>query len=121
MSIVNFEEITKELDDEEKKLVPILISGFKTHKKENPIKEPSIINAINRQQEKYLLRKKLTSARFRKLCNFIRVTGLLHLIATSEGYYVSYDQIDLKKQIISLEQRARSILNASNGLKKFIQ
>lgn len=118
--VLTFEQITKELDEDEKKLVPILISGFKTHYKENPITEPDIVKAINNQKDKYLLKKKLTSARLRKLCNFIRVNGLLPLIATSNGYFISYDQEDLRKQIISLEQRARSIMNASNGLRKFL-
>ena len=112
--ITNFEYITKDLTEQEKSLVNILIKGFSNHKKENPIKEPEIVNKL---EEKGI---KITGARLRKLCNLIRVTGMIPLIATSKGYYVSYDQIEIKKQIKSLEERAASITAAADGLKTFI-
>jgi hypothetical protein len=42
------------------------------------------------------------------------------LIATSQGYYVSYDAQEINAQIQSLVERANSILKSADGLKKFI-
>jgi hypothetical protein len=56
----------------------------------------------------------------RKLVNHIRVKGILPIIATSQGYYVSYDKQDILDQINSLTQRANSILNSANGLRNFL-
>jgi hypothetical protein len=44
----------------------------------------------------------------------------LPLIATSQGYYVSYDKQEINAQIQSLVERANSILKSAEGLKKFI-
>lgn len=119
--ITNFEEITADLTAEEKKLLPILINGFKFHDKSDPIKEPAIVKLINDQREKYHLTKKFSGARFRKLCNLIRTKSILPLIATSNGYYVSSDPEEIRKQIQSLTERAESILSSANGLKNFIK
>jgi hypothetical protein len=45
--ITNFEEITKEMTEDEKKLVPLIIKGLSTKTKMNPIKGADIVNAIN--------------------------------------------------------------------------
>jgi len=118
--ITNFPLETAELTPEEKKLVPLLIQGFSTHGKNNPIKEPAIIKAINDNKEKFGLKKKLSGSRLRKLCNFIRRNGMIPLIGTSRGYYVSNDKEEIAKQITSLEERAAGILTGANGLKKFL-
>jgi hypothetical protein len=118
--ITNFENITDDLNDEEIKLIPILIKGFKCHPKEDPIKGPDIIEAINNKRQSLGLKKKFSEPRLRKCCNYIRVNGLLPLIATSNGYYVSYDKSEIEAQIKSLEERAHSILNSANGLKKYL-
>jgi hypothetical protein len=118
--IDGFENITKELTDEELLLVPILIKGFEKRTKDNPIKDPVIRSSINENLEKLGLTKKLSSVRLRKLVHHIRVKSLLPLIATSKGYYVSYEEADIKSQINSLEQRARSIQEASRGFQAFL-
>ena len=79
--ITNFEEITKELNAEERQLVPVLIKGFKAHGKENPIKAPKIVENLR------IVGYKITEPRLRKLVNLIRSKGLLPVIATSNGYY----------------------------------
>ena len=113
--ITNFEEITKDLSQQETKLLNSLIRGFYNHGKGNPITEPEI--------RKRLAAKgiKISGARLRKLCNLIRVAGLAPLIATSKGYYVSKDYSEIRKQIKSLEERAAAITAAANGLKVFIK
>lgn len=112
--ITNFEIITARLSDHEKTLIPKLISGFKTHGKSNPIKEKDIVIAM---KERY---GEFSAARLRKLVNYIRSTGMLALIATSNGYYVTDNKQEIAKQIKSLNERAQAIINSANGLKKFL-
>ena len=113
--IDNFEELTYELTECEIKILPLLISGFKNYTIHNPIKEPDIVKRFNERNQ-----VKLSGVRLRKLVNYIRSNGLLPLIATSKGYYVSYDRDVINSQIKSLNQRAQSINNCANGLKKYL-
>jgi hypothetical protein len=113
--IINFEELTYELTENEIKILPLLINGFKNYTINNPIKEPDIVQRFNDRNE-----FKLSGVRLRKLVNYIRSNGLLPLIATSKGYYVSYDKEIIELQIKSLNQRAQSIINCSDGLKKYL-
>jgi predicted RNase H-related nuclease YkuK (DUF458 family) len=121
--ITNFEEITQELNEEELKLLSLIVRGFKNYSKENPIKAPDIVSRLN----KFLINNKIetsikiTEARLRKYVNYIRQNTLLPLIATSKGYFVSYDVEEIRAQIKSLEERAKSIKDAANGLYFFVE
>jgi len=53
------------------------------------------------------------------MVNFIRVNSLIPLIATSEGYFVSYDKEEIMKEIKSMDERASAIIGAANGLRIF--
>ena len=121
MSITNLEEITYELNDEELKILPILINGFKNKKKESPIKAPEIVKRCNEYLTQTNIKVKLTEPRLRKLVNYIRTNSILPLIATSSGYYVSTDRMEIINQIESLEQRANSIARCALGLKHFLK
>ena len=118
--ITNFEYLTREMTDEEKKLVPILIKGFSTKTKDNPIKAPEIVQSINGKRETLGLKLNFSEVRLRKIVNFIRAEGILPLIATSNGYYCSKDKEEIKNQIESLTQRAEAIMSSANGLNKFL-
>lgn len=118
--ITNFEEYTHELTEEEAKLVPLLVNGFKTKSKSNPIKASDIVSAVNSKLSVYGLKKKFSEPRLRKIVNLIRSNGILPLMGTSKGYYVSYDKDEIKGQIESLTQRADAIMTSASGLKKFI-
>lgn len=111
--ITNFENETEELSEKELALVPIMVDGFKKITKEKPWKSDDIIKRVNAKDYGC----QLTQPRLRKICNYIRVNGMIPLIATSSGYYVSYEKDEIMKQIISLEQRARSIQNCADGLR----
>jgi hypothetical protein len=121
--ITNFEGITESITDFEKKLIPYIIEGLSKRDKQNPIKAPEIVDRLNKfiknmyPYEKYTF----TESRLRKMCNMIRSNGILPLIATPKGYYTSTDELEIRKQIKSLEDRADAILNSANGLKKFIK
>ena len=114
--IKNFEEYTYELTDNEKKMLPLIIQGFKNYSIKNTIKEPLIVSRFNQRNTNL----KLTAVRLRKLVNYIRVHSLLPLIATSKGYFVCYNKTIINTQIQSLRQRANSIDNCANGLEKLL-
>jgi hypothetical protein len=114
--ITNFEIETAPLTEDEKLYIPIIIKGLSTKSKDKAIKSDAIVKALN---EKYTYCK-MTGARLRKITNFIRSEGILPIIATSNGYYVSYDEEEIKSQIVSLLDRAQAIINSANGLKKFL-
>lgn len=119
--ITNFEKLTVELTEDELILLPVLVDGLKTKTKEKPMKAPDIVKGMNAYIEQNSLTKtKMTEVRLRKMTNYIRSNGMIPLIATSEGYYTSLDKTEIKLQIQSLEERARSILSAAEGLKKYL-
>lgn len=120
MPITNFEHITEPLSDQELKLIPYLMSGFQSHDQNNPIKAKVIIEKMNDFLKRKGINAKLSEPKLRKYCNHIRSNGLLPLIATKNGYYVSRDPKEIENQIQSLQQRASSILTCANGLKKFL-
>jgi hypothetical protein len=117
--INNFEDFTEELTPDELKLVAPLMTGLRTKTKENTIKAPKIVKAMNIFAQKNGLIK-ITEPRLRKLVNHIRVKGILPIIATSQGYYVSYDKQEILDQINSLTQRANSIMKSADGLRNFL-
>lgn len=114
MTVTNFENITQELTEKELKLIPILIRCFASHTKDNPIKAPEIVNKMNKAGYK------MSEPRLRKCCNYIRSNAMLPLIATSDGYYCSYDKEIIKSQMQSLYERANSIKNCADGLARFL-
>jgi hypothetical protein len=117
--ITNFEDFTEDLTPDEKALLKPLTKGLETKTKDNPIKAPEIIKAMNTFAKSKGLTT-LSEPRLRKLINHIRVNGIMPVIATSKGYYVSYDKQEILDQITSLTQRANSILDSANGLNKFL-
>jgi len=114
--ITNFENITEELTEDEMHFLPSMIAGFKLRTIENPITGKEICKSIKENTG-----IKLTEPRLRKFVNHIRSNSILPLIATSRGYYCSYDVNEIKEQIHSLDQRANSIHQAKKGLLKFLE
>jgi len=116
--ITNFETITHELTAQELLLITPIANAFKKYTKSNPIKAPDIIAKFNNSQ---MFHVKLTEPRLRKIVNYIRTKSIIPLIATSNGYYVTYDSDEIISQIESLKERARSINQCAEGLKNFIK
>ena len=115
--ITNFENETCPLSDDEKQFVKIIIKGLENKTKDNPIKSDEICSKLN---EKFDFGCKMTGARLRKITNFIRSEGILPVIATSNGYYCSYDKKEIEDQIKSLYERAEAIMKSADGLKRFL-
>jgi hypothetical protein len=118
--VKNFESETQELSQEELMLVNPLMLGLESKTKAKPIKGKDIIQKMNVfAKEKKL--PKLNDVRLRKLINHIRSNSLLPVMASSKGYYVSYDKEDIMAQVDSLNQRAKSIMNCAKGLQNFVK
>jgi hypothetical protein len=95
-------------------MVPMFVRCFSAHSKSNPIKAPEIIKRLKEKGSK------ISEPRLRKIVNYIRTMGMIPLIATSKGYYVSFEMPDIQDQISSLKERANSINRCADGLSKFI-
>lgn len=115
--IQGFEHRTAPLTDDEKKLLQPIIKGLHNRQR----KDHAITGALICKRINHLYNSKLTTPRLRKIINFIRSAGILPVMANSKGYYVSYDQEDIKEQIYSLEQRKQAIDVAIQGLKKHLK
>lgn len=113
--ITNFEEITHELTDKEKSILNIVVNVFL--KINNPIKSHEVCSMINQEQSIF----KVTDVRLRKFVNHIRKNNIIPIIATSNGYFVSFDKNVIQKQIISLYERANSIKDTAIGLEYFLR
>ena len=88
-----------------------------------PIKQDALTDKINYELIlKYGLFTplKINSARLRKYFSYFRCNGILPIIATKDGCYLSQDREEIQKQILSLEQRSRQIAKAADGMKKFL-
>lgn len=123
--ITNFEDITEDLSQDElfhksdiQNYLEILLTG----KKLNPVKQKDIVEKLNIFLSNGKTPSiKITPIRLRKYFNYFRSTGSIPLIATSEGCYISKDKQEIEKQILSLNERARQIMRASEGLQKFLK
>lgn len=110
--ITNFEDITTKLSQDEYRLVTPIIKAFERITKDNPIFAGQIVLAIKSTRPDV----KFDQVKLRKLVSFIRQKGMIPLIATSKGYYCSYDISEIDKQIKSLRERAMAIESAAEGL-----
>jgi hypothetical protein len=111
--VTNFENITYKLTNDELKMAKVIAANLAVKTKENPVKADAIIKGMNNAGYK------LTEARLRKIVNLLRSDGVLPIIATSKGYYVSRDKTEIIKQIKSMAERADAILNAAKGLERW--
>lgn len=118
--LTGFEDITKELTNEEKLFLKPLLNGFNSHGKDNPIKAPDIVEAMNKWAIKKGIKANFSEVRLRKMVNAIRTNGVLPLIATDKGYYTTTERAELEKQILSLRERANSIMRCATGLQKIM-
>ena len=110
---------TYELTSDDMQHVKALVSALRLRTKETAIKAPEIIRHMNAYADKHGICR-MTDARLRKCVNYIRSQSILPVIADSQGYYCSYDEQELSNQIKSLTERANSIMDCVQGLRKII-
>lgn len=111
------EQHTEELNEEELMLANRLISAFSKRTKNNPVTAPEIVRGVNANVP---LTQNFSDRRLRKIINYYRVNSILPIISTSKGYYVSRDENEIEGMIISLNQRANSILEACFGMQRIL-
>ena len=115
MALKNFEKLTFELDDYEKKyLLNPIINGLKVKiGKENAVTSGHTVSILKKHGYK------ISGARFRKIIQYIRVNDLVkNLIATSKGYYVSNDPVEREGFLLSLKQRIQSMTTTYDAMEK---
>lgn len=104
--VIGFENQTAHLSEEELSIVPVLAKKLAQR-----IGSGSAMK--NEDCRVYLAMQNFftTESRIRKMINYIRIHGLCrNLIATSKGYFVAENELQLQEYIHSLKQRAASIL-----------
>lgn len=111
--IQNFEDYTFELNKYEKEsLLPQIVLGLNLRVGKR--------NAVtNKQAISWLKQKgfKITPARFRKIIQYIRMTGMINnLLACKKGYYISHDSNEREKYINSLHERLNALNNTLKAL-----
>lgn len=111
--VTNFEDYTDVLTKKEMEFVPTLVwvLSFITE----PTKSPKIVKLMKAKNF-----PDFTGVTLRKMVNVIRKTGALPVMASSKGYWVSYDKDDVQRQVDSMTERANSIKACANGLRTFL-
>jgi hypothetical protein len=114
--INGFSEQTHELTEYELSIVPVFVKGFATKiGKSNAVTNKEIVAKLKPQY-------KVSDARVRKIVNYIRNECLLPgLIASSHGYYLTTDPVELETYIQSLAQRANEINRVKNSMIAYYQ
>lgn len=116
--INGFEKFTIELNDDEMKIVRIIVDRFR--------QKPGIKNIVTNGQMITGLKNhyqiEITEPRIRKVIQYIRLNNLIPgLIATSKGYYSTDDIDELEKWIETMKQRENAIRESRQSIEIFIQ
>lgn len=134
--ITNFEDHTEDLTDIEKEYLPQIEQCLKKflewgefeldvhgNKYPYPVKQNKLCEQINNELislNGLFCSLRLNTVRLRKYFNYFRTNGILAIVATSEGCYITKDKEEIQRQIKSLKERARQINRAAVGLEKFL-
>ena len=123
--ITNFNNITEDLTEIEISFKPDIqkyLEELLFNKKTKPVKQKDIVDNINYRL--YMEHGQhgliMSTVRLRKYFNHFRSQGIIPLVATSEGCYITSDKTEIEKQILSMKERARQIMRAADGLGKFL-
>ena len=105
-----FTQETAPLSDMERAYVPIFVSRLR----EAVGRESAVYN-----QQLQSLAPSLSSARVRKIINFIRTEGLVPcLVASSKGYYIAESEEELREYEESLRGRADAIMEVCRSIER---
>jgi len=100
--IINFEKITKPLNDKEVEFAELLTSVFNDSVKYYKNKDIVYLAAG--------MGLRLTPARVRQVIHYIRINHLVNgLVATADGYKRATSDAELQRYVKSLRQRRNSI------------
>jgi hypothetical protein len=121
--IENFEQYTTTLTDEMKQVViwlDDLFAGktkFDKPSKQKPLKAEILVRAIKDIHKI----NSFSQASLRHIINHLRQTGSTPILSCQKGYYTSDCKGEILSNVRSLEQRAKGIQNAADGLKRFMK
>lgn len=121
--VTNFEEITEDLTEQEMKIVKDVENLLREILQGKKLKQPIVVHSLNIFLDTIhgpTNHPLITTVRLRKYFNYFRTKGIIPIIATSDGCYITEDKAEIEKQIKSLEQRANSIRKAAEGMKKLL-
>ena len=116
MAIEGFETFTHELTEKEIELAKYMASGFQRRVgKVNAISSTEIIKAMK------LKGHSISGPRVRKIVNFLVNTKMVHpwFIADESGYYIATNEMEVEKHVLSLVQRASSIVQRASSYECF--
>lgn len=114
--IINFDQYTQDLSSDEITAAEIISNRLKSNVGKKMVRTNKYISDTILKE--YGI--KITSARMRKIINWIRTKGIIpNLVATAKGYYVSTDKEEIDKYVYSLRQRARAILAVSDVMESY--
>ena len=111
--ITGFEQYTKELSGDERKIAPLIIDLLKA------TNGPSTAVSAKKMSKVIAKKKglKVKGPRIRKMIHEIRVKGVVpDVLASSQGYYVSSDKEQRSKYIKSLNERIDAIKEVRRAL-----
>ncbi len=114
--LAGFENLTYELTDYEKGLVPKFVKGFSTKRgKQNAITNKAIVAIMK-------ARYNITEPRVRKIINYIRIKNLVPgLVASKKGYYISNNPEEVKLYIKSLDGRVNEIRRVRESMQGYLK
>lgn len=115
--IEGFEDITYDLTEGEKKLVPSFVTSFSKYRgKNNAVTSKQIIAGFEKKGIK------ISGSRVRLIISYIRDAWLVPgLIASSKGYYITEDVEDMKRWCDSMSQREAKIGNLRRKGEEYLQ
>ena len=107
-----------ELTIEEKDVIlPVLIKLFRQRTNDLVhLTSDRIVDWFAYKKDAIGYKKNFTKQRFMKLTNYIRVNGLLPLISTNDGYFITRDKEIIRDMIASFRARIASQEAAVAGL-----
>jgi hypothetical protein len=114
--IDGFEKYTIELNDDELKIVHIMVDRF-TNKPgiKNIVTNPQIVDGLK------TIGIETSEPRIRKIIQYIRTNALIPgLIATSKGYYSTNDIEHLQQWIVTMKQRENAIRESRKSIESYI-
>ena len=117
--LTNFEDYTQDLTFEELAIVSDVCNIVSKYSKSNPIKARHLVDSIKIHLHTNNIDVRFDEVRLRKIVSHVRANGIMPILATSKGYFVSYDPDDVCSQVQSLAERSQRIDRCAEGLLKF--